>query len=127
VPRGIGDALAVRFINAFNAQDLEALADLLHPEVVIHGARGPRHGLDAALTWATRVETGELEQRIELDHLEAAGSREVALVRRQWWWRDAGELAREDEMAWLFELSDGLVIAWWSFEERADALARLAP
>jgi hypothetical protein len=121
-----GPALAVRFINAFNAQDLEALGEILHPEVVIHASRGPRRGVEAALAWATRVETGELEQRIALDHIEAAETREVALIRREWRWQGTGELARDDEMAWLFELRDGLVSSWRPFDDRAEALAELA-
>jgi hypothetical protein len=119
-------ALALRFINAFNAQDLDALGEVLHPEVVIHASRGPRRGINAALAWATRVETGELEQRIAVDHIEVGEAREVALVRRQWLWQDSDELAREDEMAWLFELRDGLIASWRPFAERDEALAELA-
>ena len=119
-------ALALRFINAFNAQDLDALGEVLHPEVVIHASRGPRRGINAALAWATRVETGELEKRIAVDHIEVGEAREVALVRRQWLWQDTDELAREDEMAWLFELRDGLVASWRPFAERDEALAELA-
>ncbi len=134
VPWGLGDrdrspkgpaALAVQFINAFNAQDLEALQALLHADVVIHASRGPRHGIGEALAWATRVDAGELEQRIELEHIELGADREVALIRRQWWWRDEGELAREDAMAWLLELRDGKVVGWRSYEDRDAALAEL--
>ncbi len=120
-----GPALAVRFVNAFNARDLEALAVVLHPDVVIHASRGPRRGVNAALGWATRVDTGELEQRIALDHIEVGDGREVALIRRQWWWQDSDEMAREEEMAWLFELRDGLVVSWRPFEDRGEALAQM--
>jgi ketosteroid isomerase-like protein len=119
-------AVVLTFVKAFSAEDLEALASVLHPDVVIHSSRGPRRGIDAALAWATRVDSGELRQRIELEHIDVAGERAVALVRRQWWWRGEDELAREDEMAWLFELRDGLVSIWRPFEDRAEALAELA-
>ncbi len=118
-------ALAVRFINAFNAQDLEALAEVLHPDVVIHASRGARHGIREALAWARRVETGELEQRVELEHVEIKDEREVAFIRRQWWWETEEEMAREDEMAWLFDLRDGRIASWRAFDDRADALAEL--
>ena len=104
-----GAAAVLAFIHAFNDQDLDRLATVLDPEVVIHSSRGPRRGISEALGWATRVETGELEQRIEVDGLRPAEDSMVALVRRQWRWRDSGELAREDEVAWLFELSDGRI------------------
>jgi limonene-1,2-epoxide hydrolase len=113
------------FIKAFNRQDLEALAKVLHPEVVIHASRAPRHGIDEALAWARRVETGDLEQWVELEHIDAEGERALALIRRQWWWRGQDELAREDEMAWAFELRDGLVVSWRPFDDREAAIAEL--
>jgi ketosteroid isomerase-like protein len=121
-----GAAPVVAFINAFNRQDLAGLAEVLDPEVVIHSVKGTRHGLEEALAWARRVEWGGLEQRIELERVEFAGERAIALIRRQWRWRDADELAREESMAWLFELRDGKVRSWRPFEDRAAALARLA-
>jgi limonene-1,2-epoxide hydrolase len=118
-----GATTTLAFVKAFSDQDLDALAAYLHPDVVIHSSRGPRHGIDEALEWARRVESGELEQRIELEHIELAGDRAVAFIRRQWWWRDEDELAREDEMTWLFELRDGKVVSWRAFDDRAEALA----
>jgi limonene-1,2-epoxide hydrolase len=113
------------FINAFNNEDLEQLAGVLDPEVVIHSARGTRRGIDEALAWATRLETGELRQLVELESIDADGDRAVAMVRRQWWWRGSQELAREDEMGWLFELRGGRITSWRPFEDRAAALAQL--
>jgi limonene-1,2-epoxide hydrolase len=119
-------ATVLAFIRAFGRQDLEALAKLLDRDVVIHSVKGTRRGLEEALCWARRVETGDLEQRIEVDRIELDGERAVALIRRQWWWREDNELAREDEVAWLFELRDGKVRTWRPFEDRAEALAHLA-
>lgn len=121
-----GAAAVLAFINAFNAQDLEALGEVLDPEVVIHSARGPRHGIDAAVAWARRVPSGELDQRIELEHIEVEGEGAVALVRKQWWWRESDELAREDEMAWAFQLRAGKVRSWKPYEDREAALATLS-
>jgi limonene-1,2-epoxide hydrolase len=121
-------ATVLAFIQAFDRQDFEALAEVLDPDVVIHSVKGTRYGRDEALAWARRVETGELTQRIELDRVELdpANERAVALIRRQWWWRAENELAREDELAWLFELRDGKVRSWRPFEDRDVALAELA-
>ncbi len=105
-------AAVIEFINAFNAEDLERLGEVLDPDVVIHSARGAKRGIDEALAWARRVPEGELHQRIELDSIEVEGDHAVALVRKQWWWHDSAELAREDEMAWVFELHDGKVRSW---------------
>lgn len=119
-------AAVLEFINAFNDEDLERFAAALDPDVVIHSARGIRRGVDDAVRWATRLESGELEQRIELDSIRADGDRAVALVRKQWWWRHSEELAREDEMAWVFELRDGRIRSWRPVEDRATALAAAA-
>jgi limonene-1,2-epoxide hydrolase len=113
------------FIRAFGRQDLDGLARVLDPEVVIHSVKGTRHGLEEALAWARRVETGELTQRIEIDRIACAGERAVALIRRQWWWQNENKLAREDEVAWLFELRDGRIRSWRPFDDRAAALAQL--
>lgn len=121
-----GASAVLTFVKSFNDQDLESLASVLHPDVVIHASRGPRHGVEEALAWARRVETGELEQRIELEHIDVADDRAVALIRRQWWWGEQDELAREDEMAWAFELRDGLVVTWRPFDDREAARATLA-
>jgi ketosteroid isomerase-like protein len=118
-----GAAVVLAFVSAFNAEDLDGLAEVLDPDVVIHSARGTRYGVDDALAWAGRVSTGDLDQRIDLESIKVEGDRAVALVRKQWWWRESGELAREDEMAWAFELRDGRVASWQSFEDRGEALA----
>jgi limonene-1,2-epoxide hydrolase len=116
-------ATVLAFVKAFSDQDLDALAAILDPDVVIHSSRGPRHGIEAALGWARRIDSGELEQRIELERILVEGDRAVALVRRQWWWREEDELAREDQMSWLFELRDGKVASWRSYGDRGEALA----
>jgi ketosteroid isomerase-like protein len=115
-------AAVLAFIDAFNSEDLERLGEVLDPDVVLHTARGTKRGLAEALAWARRLETGELDQHIELDSRNVEGDRAVALVRKQWWWRD-GQLAREDQMAWVFEIRDGRVARWEPFEDRVAALA----
>jgi limonene-1,2-epoxide hydrolase len=119
-------AVVLEFVNAFNDEDLERFAEVLDPDVVLHSARGTRRGIAEALAWARRVETGELSQRVEIDSIDVDGNRAVALVRKQWWWRDPEELAREDEMAWLFELREGRVASWRPFEDRVKALAAVS-
>ena len=116
-------AAVLAFIDAFNHEDLERLGEVLDPDVVLHSARGTRRGIADALAWARRIEAGELDQRVEVDSIRVDGARAIALVRKQWWWRDGGQLAREDEVAWVFEVRDGKVARWEPFEDRAAALA----
>lgn len=123
-----GTDTAEAFIRAFNDDDLDAFVATLHPDVEVHASRGVRRGIAEARTWATRA-PGGLQQRILLEDLREVGDRVLALIVREWWWEDAGpgaELAGADEMAWLFELRDGLIATWRSFDDRTQALAAFA-
>jgi ketosteroid isomerase-like protein len=117
--------LVRRFFEAFNDQDLDAFAATLHPEVELQTARGPRAGVDEARAWATRVPTGELYQRLVVDELREADGHVLALGRRQWRWREDGELAAEDEIAAMLSFRDGLIGVWRPYADRDDAIAVL--
>jgi ketosteroid isomerase-like protein len=114
-----------RFIEAFNSQDLDAFAETLDPDVEIVSGRGLRVGRDEARAWAT-FKPGGVQQKVVVDELRESGNRVVALTRRQWYWDGTDELANEDEMAHLFEIRDGRVARWQSFEDRDEALRMLA-
>ncbi|HVY96635.1 MAG TPA: nuclear transport factor 2 family protein [Solirubrobacterales bacterium] len=114
------------FIRAFNEGDLDAFVAVLDPEVELHSGRGLRKGVEAARVWATRA-PGGVQQTIELERLyeeglEGGGGSAVALIRRIWRWAEDGGLAREEEMAWVFELRDRRVRSWRPFDDRAEAL-----
>jgi ketosteroid isomerase-like protein len=121
-------ALVRRFYEAFNAQDLEAFAGTLHPEVELQTARGLREGRDEARAWATKIPDGGLDQRLVLERVvgEPDGARLVALYRKQWWWREDQKHAHEDQIAALFTFRDGLIARWQPFADRDEALRVLA-
>ncbi len=119
--------LARRFIDSFNDRDLDGFVATLHPEVEIHAGRGLRTGIPAAREWATR-EPGGVQQRIVVDGVEVKGDRVLALITREWWWEDDDadpDQAGADVMAWLFELRDGKIASWRSFDNRTTALAEM--
>jgi len=109
------------FIRAFNDHDLDGFVAVLHPEVEIHGGRGLKKGAEAARAWATK-KGGGAQQTIVLDQLYEEVDRAVALVTRRWHWDEDKSHAGEEEMAWVFELEDGLVRSWRPFDDRAEAL-----
>jgi ketosteroid isomerase-like protein len=111
------------FIRAINEGDLDGFEALLHPDVEIHAGRGLRRGREAARLWATKS-PGGVQQTVELDQLWEEPERAVAFVTRRWHWAEDGEPAGADELAWIFELRDGLVISWRSDEDRQAALKR---
>jgi ketosteroid isomerase-like protein len=115
------------FIRAFDERDLDGFVAVLDPEVELHSSRGLRKGREAARIWATRP-PGGVQQSIELEQLyedgtEGGGGRAVALIVRRWHWEEGGELANEEEMAWVFELRGRTVRSWRPYEDRAEALA----
>jgi hypothetical protein len=121
-----GAATALEFIRAFNERDLDAFVATLHPEVEIHAMRGLRKGPEEAREWATRA-PGGVQQRIVVEDVREQDGRVLAVIEREWWWDDPEkELAGVDEMAWLFELRDGLVSSWRAYDHRDEAEAALA-
>jgi limonene-1,2-epoxide hydrolase len=112
---------AVReFIRAFNERDLDAFVSTLDPEVELHSMKGLRKGRDAARMWATRP-PGGVQQTIEVEELFEDGDRALALIRRLWHWDEDCSPAGEDEMAWMFELSEHRIRSWRPFEDREAA------
>ena len=115
--------VARRFIDAFNAGDIDALVDTLDPDVRIHSMKGLRQGLDEARLWATKL-PGGVQQTIEAEELQEHGDdRVLALVVRHWRWHEDDEPAGHDELAWLFELRDGRIVSWRPFELRDEGIA----
>ena len=115
------------FLDAFNAENLEALVAVLSESVEIHGGRGVVRGRAAAREWATRRPTGELHQSLALDEVIVEGDLAVALIRRQWVWAETGEVADEQELGVVVELDDdGLIGRWQPFDGRAEALAAVS-
>ena len=116
------------FVDAFNDEDLDALAATLSEDVEIQSTRGLIEGREEARRWATRRPTGSLRQRLVLDEVEDAGAHALASLRRQWIWREhehAGEIADEQRLFYVATLRDGLICRWQPFEDRTVA-ARVA-
>jgi limonene-1,2-epoxide hydrolase len=120
------DGVVAEFIRAFNDGDVDALLEILHPDVELHSNRGLRQGHEAARKWALRA-PGGAQQTILVEGMEGTEGPDatavvVALISRRWHWEEDGSLAGEDQMAWLFQLREGLVTSWRPFEHRAEAL-----
>jgi ketosteroid isomerase-like protein len=114
---------AVRaYVDAFNAEDLDALTAVLAEDVEIQAGRGLLEGHDEARRWATRKPSGELHQRLVLDDAAEHGAHTIATVRRQWAWRESDEVADEQEIFYVATMRDGLIARWAPFEDREQAL-----
>jgi ketosteroid isomerase-like protein len=115
-----------RFIDAFNAEDLDGLVAVCDPEVEVQASRGIVIGHDEVRAWATRNPHGSLRQRLVLEEVREDEHRVhvVALVRRQWaWWEHADEVAHEERLAIVATMRDGRIARWQPFEDPDEALA----
>jgi hypothetical protein len=122
---GDPEAIVDAFIDAFNAENLDAMAAALSEKVEIHGRRGVAIGRARARQWATRRPSGSLRQRLVLDGVHhGRGRTAVAFVRRQWLWKEDGQVADEQQLAVVVALDvQGLIARWQPFDDRASALA----
>ena len=112
-----------RFVDAFNAEDLDAFVAALAEDVEIQGSRGLVRGREEARAWATRRPSGELRQRLIVDGVRSDGHPAVALLRRQWAWRN-GKVADEEEFAVLISLDGaGMITGYHPVSDRGEALA----
>jgi hypothetical protein len=116
------DAAAVvrRFVDAFNAEDLDALVATLTGDVEIQSGRGLVSGREEVRRWARRMPSGDLHQRLVLDDVSEHGAHAVASMRRQWTWPD-GEIADEQALFYVATVRDGLICRWQPFDDRAEA------
>ena len=114
---------AVReFVDAFNEEAIDALLATLAEDVEIVGSRGPVKGRDAVREWAIRKPSGELSQRLVLEDVTERGASTIATLRRQWLWREDGEVADEQRLFCVATMRDGLISRWEPFTEREEAL-----
>jgi ketosteroid isomerase-like protein len=111
-----------RFVDAFNAEDLDALVETLTEDVEIQGSRGLVEGRGEARQWATRKPSGELTQRLVLDGVAEHGAHAIATVRREWLWREDGTVAEAEKIFYVATMRDGLICRWAPFTDLDDAL-----
>ena len=110
-------------IQAFNDGDLDALVAVLDPEVEIQASRGIVIGHDEARRWATRKPTGDLHQRLVLDAIRDEGKHVIAFTRREWFWREGGDVADAQDLAIVATIGEhGLITRWQPFDNRDEAL-----
>jgi SnoaL-like domain len=111
------------FIQAFNDEDLDALLAVLDPEVEIQASRGIVIGHDEVRRWATRKVRGHLHQRLVLEAVREQGKHVIAFVRREWFWREGGDVADARDLTIVATIGDdGLITRWQPFDDRDDAL-----
>jgi len=118
-----GADAARTFIQALNDEDLDALVADLDPEAEIQASRGIVIGHDEARRWATRKPSGDLHQRLVLDSIRDEGKHVIAFTRREWFWREGGDVADAQDLAIVATIGEhGLITRWQPFDNRDEAL-----
>ena len=113
-----------RLLAALSAQDADAFAELVDPQVEINTQRGVRVGREEAARWARR-RFAHLERRYEVDEMRESGSTVVALVRVQYVWRESGKIGDEWLHGLALEFRDGKLLRWRLYDDPIEALEEL--
>ena len=96
---------------------------MLDPEVEIQASRGIVIGHDEVRRWATRKVRGHLHQRLVLEAVREQGKHVIAFVRREWFWREGGDVADAQDLTIVATIGDdGLITRWQPFDDREEAL-----
>ena len=119
---GSGERAVRAFVDAFNAGDLDALVATLTDDIEIQGSRGLMEGKAEARAWATRKPPAHLTQRLVLEGTTEHGAHVIATVRREWVWRESGEVGDTHRIFYVATMRGGLIARWAPFEDRAQAL-----
>jgi ketosteroid isomerase-like protein len=110
------------FVEAFNAEDLDALTGTLTPDIEIQSSRGLVEGHDEVRRWATHNPKGYLRQRLVLEDVAEHGTHAIATLRRQWVWRHTGRVADDQRLFYVATMRDGRICRWQPFEDQDEAL-----
>ena len=116
--------VARRLLAALSAQDADAFADLVDPQVEIYTQRGVRVGREEATRWARR-RFAHLERRYEVDEVRESGDRVVVLARVQYVWRESGKVGDEWLHGVALEFRNGKLTRWRLYDDPIEALEEL--
>jgi ketosteroid isomerase-like protein len=118
--KGSSAELARRVLAALSRGDTRGFAELVHPEIEIHTARGVRRGVDEAEEWAQK-RYEHLERQYAIDRMKVHGETVLAWVRTQYVWRESGLVGDEEPIAIELAFKDAKLIRWTYREELAGA------
>jgi ketosteroid isomerase-like protein len=120
--------LARRGIDAYNRGDLEAVVELLSPQVEVYappqlinaGTYRGRHGF---LEWVRRWDEVWEERHIEAERIEPVGEDHVVVSVHQFGKGGGSGIHVEMRIAQLFEIQDGEVVRFHLYPDRETAFA----
>ena len=106
--------VVLRYLDAWNSDDAQALADTLAADVRVTRPRGTTVGRDefiAALTdQRSRPSADELEVTLHDRTIEEVGDKVITTVRLDYHWRESGEFSHSMRRRSEFTVRDGKIV-----------------
>lgn len=108
--------IVLQYVDAWNSNDAEALADTLAPDVRVTRPRGTIVGRDefiAAVTAeveARRPSADELDVTLHDRTIEEVGDKVVTTVKLDYRWRESGEFSHSMRRRTEFTVRDGKIV-----------------
>jgi len=106
--------VVLRYLDAWNSEDAQALADTLSPDVRVTRPRGTTVGRDefiAAVTAQTsRPSADELDVTFHDRTIEEVGDKVITTVRLDYHWRESGEFSHSMKRRSEFTVRDGKIV-----------------
>lgn len=99
-------ALAARLIDAINAGDRDAMAELLDADSEVDTGRGEHLGHEAIVAWAKK-EFDHLVRRYRVEGMRVGSGSVVATGSVQYLWKEVGEIADSAPVALELSFVDG--------------------
>jgi ketosteroid isomerase-like protein len=113
--------LVLAAYDAFNRRDWDAVARLLHPEIVLQTTVETRHGHDGAVQWAREADDVLAGYVVTVEQVSDFGDRVLAITHQRGRGRDSG-IEIDQRVAHVWSVCDGRLIKMQAFTERAAAL-----
>jgi uncharacterized protein (TIGR02246 family) len=105
--------VVLRYLDAWNSEDAQALAETLAPDVRVTRPRGTTVGRDefiAAVREVTSLPSAdELEVTLHDRTIEEVGDKIITTVRLDYHWRESGEFSHSMKRRTEFTVRDGKI------------------
>jgi hypothetical protein len=95
-----------RFFDAMNDHDADAVATLADPAIVIQIGPNEAQGVEALRALASQPDPDGLRSSVEIDDIDGADRSYDVAARRVQRWVETNEVASEDALSVLIDLSE---------------------
>ena len=106
--------VVLRYLDAWNAEDAQALADTLAPDVRVTRPRGTTVGRDEFIAAVTALKSlpsaDELDVTLHDRTIEEVGDKVITTVRLDYRWRESGEFSHSMKRRTEFTVRDDKIV-----------------